>query len=192
MQFELDTSHHRSASFINATSVSGKATCLSIVSLQETVRGIVVSLVLGTLIVLYTGAAIAQETVSSSLIQVADQSQATLPFEVSNPKHKKWPEAEAGRIYSWACDLLARSIRPEKPPELRPKFRLVLGAEHDEFVRDGNATEVHLKSWDPEKFAQGVVVVALRDLLPKTDLARLARQSVSLADSTLDVRDMQH
>lgn len=114
----------------------------------------------------------------------------TLPFEVSNPKHKKWPEAQAARIYTWACDLLARSIRPEKPPQLHPKFVLVLGADGDEYVRDTTTTEIHLKNWNPEKFAQGVVVVALRDLVHAQDLAKLAHQSVSLADSTIDVREL--
>jgi hypothetical protein len=118
-------------------------------------------------------------------------SPSTLPFEVSNPKHKKWPEIEAGRIYTLACELLARSIRPEHPPQLRPKFRLVLGTDHDEFVRDSSIEELHLRSWDPEKFAQGVVVVALRDLVPRPDLARLARLSVTLAGSTVDVSDLR-
>jgi hypothetical protein len=114
-----------------------------------------------------------------------------MPFEVSNPKHKKWPETEAGRIYTSACDLLARSIHPEHPPLLRPKFRVVLGAHSDEFVRDGALTELHLKSWDPEKFAQGVVVVALRELVSRPDLARIARLSVTLAGSTVDVSDLR-
>jgi len=115
-----------------------------------------------------------------------------LPFDVSNPKHKKWPEAEATRIYTWACDLLARTVHPERPPQLRPKFRLVLGADNDEFFRDGPNTEIHLKSWNSEKFAQGVVVIALRELVPRPDLAWLAHESVSMAGSTVDVIDLQH
>jgi hypothetical protein len=123
----------------------------------------------------------------ASLVHAQDSK---LPFEVSNPKNKKWPEAQASRIYIWACDLLARSIRPEKPPQLRPKFRLVLGTDGDEFVRDTKVTEIHLKNWNPEKFAQGVVDVALRDLVQRPELARLVRQSVTLADSTIDVREI--
>jgi hypothetical protein len=125
-----------------------------------------------------------------SAVGLAHAQQSTLPFEVSNPKHKKWPEAQAARIYTWACDLLARSIRPEKPPQLHPKFVLVLGTDGDEYVRDTNTTEIHLKNWNPEKFAQGVVVVALRDLVHGQDLAKLAHQSVSLADSTIDAHEM--
>jgi hypothetical protein len=125
-----------------------------------------------------------------SAVGLAHAQESTLPFEVSNAKHKKWPEAQAARIYARACDLLARSIRPEKPPELHPKFVLVLGADGDEYVRDTNTVEIHLKNWSPEKFAQGVMVVALRDLVQGQDLAKLAHQSVSLADATIDAREL--
>lgn len=116
--------------------------------------------------------------------------QNAMPFEVSNPNNKKWPPAEATRIYDSACDLLARTIRPEKPPRLHPKFRLVLGAESDQFVNEGGVTEVQLKSWNPEKFAEGVVVVAVRDVLREEDLARVVHQSVSLASSTVNVHEL--
>ncbi len=120
----------------------------------------------------------------------AQAQQTSLPFEISNPKRKKWPEAQAVRIYSWACNILARSIRPEKPPELHPKFRLVLGTEQDEFIRDSANAEIHLKNWNAEKFAQAVVVVALRDLVQGQDLAKMARESVSMADATVDVQEL--
>ena len=67
----------------------------------------------------------------------------------------------------------------------------MLGADTDEFVRDAAVTEIHLKSWNPEKFAQGVVVVALREVVPRSDLARLARLSVSLAGSTVDISEIR-
>jgi hypothetical protein len=113
-----------------------------------------------------------------------------LPFEVSNPNNQKWPPAEAARIYDSACDLLARTIRPEKPPHLRPKFRLVLGADSNLFVNEGGVTEVHLKSWNPEKFAEGVVIVAVREVLQADELARVVHQSVSLAASTVNVHEL--
>ncbi len=124
------------------------------------------------------------------LTAVCGCAQSTLPFEVSNPGNKKWSPAEASRIYDSACDLLARTIRPEKPPHLRPKFRLVLGADGNQFVNEDGTTEIQLKSWNPEKFAQGVVVVAVRDVLRADDLARVAHQSVSLAASTVSVHDL--
>jgi hypothetical protein len=121
---------------------------------------------------------------------MARAQETNLPFEVSNPKHKKLPEAQAMRIYTWACNILARSLRPEKPPELHPKFRLVLGTEQDEFVRDSTNAEIHLKNWNAEKFAQAVVVVALRDMVHGQDLAKIAHESVSMADATVDVHEL--
>jgi hypothetical protein len=118
------------------------------------------------------------------------QTQSATPFEVENPKKQSWGPAEARRIYNSACNLVARSIRPDKPPHLEPRFRLVLGTDDDEFVRDGSVVEIHLKSWNAEKFAEGVVYVAIRDVLQSDDLARIAHQSVVLADSTLDVHEL--
>jgi len=114
-----------------------------------------------------------------------------LPFEVSNPKHKKWSADQAGRIYTSACDLLARTIRPEKPPQLHPKFLLVLGADNDEFVRMGSEVEIRLKSWSPPKFAEAVVMVAARDVLQASDLKNIVRQSLSLAHATVSVSELR-
>ncbi len=113
-----------------------------------------------------------------------------LPFTVSNPKNQKWPADQAERIYTSACDLLGRTIRPEKPPQLRPKFLLVLGADNDEFVRIGSQVEVRLKSWNSPKFAEAVVMVAAREVLQASDLNNIVHQSVSLAQSSVSVSDL--
>ena len=119
------------------------------------------------------------------------QAQATAPFEVQNSKNQRWYPVEARRIYTSACDLVARSIRPDNPPHLEPRFLLVLGAEENEFVHDGRVNEIRLKAWNPETFAEGVVIGAIRDVLHADDLAKIAHQSVVLADSTLDVRELR-
>jgi hypothetical protein len=174
MQFPLTRSHSKS------TESAGLQFTISLAGspLSPLSKCLVRRIVIAFLLILFcaVGLAHAQESM--------------LPFEVSNAKHKKWPEAQAARIYARACDLLARSIRPEKPPELHPKFVLVLGAEGNEYVRDTKTVEIHLKNWNPEMFAQGVMVVALRDLVQGQDLAKLAHQSVSLADSTIDVLEL--
>jgi len=113
-----------------------------------------------------------------------------LPFQVSNPQNKKWSSTQAARIYRSACDLLARTIRPENPPRLHPQFRLILGAEHDEYMRDGVVNEIRLKSWDPEKFAEAVVLGAVREVMETKDLMKVAHQSVSLADATVSAREL--
>ena len=111
--------------------------------------------------------------------------QESVPFEVSNPKHKKWSSEEAGKIYYFACDLLARTIRPEKPPRLHPRFVLVLGADANQVLRTGSAVEIQLKSWDADKFAEAMVLVAAREVLQMDDLMKIARQSVSSAEATV-------
>lgn len=126
-----------------------------------------------------------------AMAQAAPQGQSQLPFQVSNPQNKKWSPSEARRIYDSACRLLARTIRPDKPPELHPQFTLILGTEHDEFVRDGAQVEVHLRSWDPEMFAQAVVAIAVRDLLQTGQLQTIAHASVLLANSSVSVHDLR-
>src|ERR1700733_5954881 len=73
--------------------------------------------------------------------------QTSLPFEVKNPKHKKWPEAQALKIYTSACELAARAIRPEQPPHLHPNFVLILGSTDNETVRARDMSEIRLKDW---------------------------------------------
>ena len=115
-----------------------------------------------------------------------------VPFTVSNPKHKEWSSEEAGKIYYSACELLARTVRPEKPPRLHPRFLLVLGANDDQVLRTDTAVEIHLKSWDVDKFAEAMVMVAAREVLQREDLTKIARQSVSVAQSTVSVERLEH
>ena len=115
-----------------------------------------------------------------------------LPFSVSNPKHKKWPVDEARRIYFAACDRVARTIRPEKPPRLQPKFVLILGAEDNEALHVGNIAEVRLKEWNPGAFSDAVVVMAARDILDPRQLASLSREALLSAEASVSVNDLEH
>src|SRR5215470_12185989 len=107
-----------------------------------------------------------------------------LPFDVSNPKHLRWSSQEAGRIYLLGCEVVARSIRPEHPPKLHPSFVLVLGAKEDQTVRDGNTAEVHLRSWNPARFAEAVVIMATREILKREDVRSLARDTLIAAEAS--------
>jgi len=123
--------------------------------------------------------------------QQSSASQDSLPFVVSNPKNQKWPQVEANRIYDSACALVARTVRPERPPRLHPSFLLVLGASDNEVVRNGSAAEIHLKSWDSNKFAEAVVIMAARDVLHADDLASIARQSLASAHATVSLDELK-
>lgn len=118
--------------------------------------------------------------------------QTSLPFQVANPKNKKWPPDEATRLYFSACELAARAIRPERPPHLQPQFVLVLGAKNDETVRNGDVAEVHLKDWKPERFAEAVVVMALRDVLPRDRVADLVHTAVTSSEASVSVNEFKH
>ena len=121
----------------------------------------------------------------------SDSSSDTLPFEVSNPKHLHWSTEEAGRIYTSACTLVARSIRPEKPPRLTPKFVLVLGTKNNEAVHNGARAEVHLKSWNPAHFAEAMVLMASREVLKTEDVAHLTRATLMAAEATVSVNELK-
>lgn len=117
--------------------------------------------------------------------------QSPLPFEVSNPKHQKLPIDEAGRIYISACSLAARTIRPERPAHLRPKFTLVMGAADDQMVRDEAGSEIHLKVWNPATFAQAVVILAAREILKNEDVEGIVRTAVLSAQASVSVNDLR-
>jgi hypothetical protein len=118
--------------------------------------------------------------------------QDALPFQVSNLKKQNWLPQEAARIYFSACTLVARAIRPENPPQLRPNFVLVLGAERDETVRNGTASQVHLRNWDPQIFAHAVVIMATREVLQSEQMSHLTRDVLLAAQASVTVNELKH
>jgi hypothetical protein len=118
-------------------------------------------------------------------------SSSPLLFEVSNPKHLTLPLDEANRIYSSACELVARSIRPEKPPRLAPKFVLVLGADSDETLRNGPTAEVHLREWNAARFAEAMVLMATREILKGEDVMNLTRDTLLAAQASVSVNELR-
>jgi hypothetical protein len=117
--------------------------------------------------------------------------QNSLPFEVSNPKNKKWPAEAAGRIYNSACAQVARAIRPESPPPLHPKFLLVLGARNNETVRNGSVAEIRLKTWDAASFAEAVVIMAIREVLNSQEVTNITRDALVAAQATVSVSELR-
>jgi len=118
------------------------------------------------------------------------QAQAEFPFTIKNPKKHTLPVAEAGRIYASVCMVVGREVRPEHPPALRPRFTLVLGSDVDQLVQRNQETELHLKSWDREKFAQAVVILAGREILKTRDIVLLGRRALSLTDAVVPVAEL--
>jgi hypothetical protein len=117
--------------------------------------------------------------------------QEAAPFAVSNPKKKKWPMEEASRIYYSACELVARRVRPERPLHLHPKFLLVLGAGENQVVRSDTVSEIRLKSWNPASFAEGVVIMATRDIVSNDQVANIARDALFSAQASVSVDELR-
>ena len=113
--------------------------------------------------------------------------QSYLPFGLSNPQHKKLPVEEAARIYFSACDHVARAVRPESPPLLRPKFLLVLGAEGNQTLREDGVAEVRLKGWNPAAFAEAVVIMAAREILDSQAVTNLTRETLLSTRASVSV-----
>jgi hypothetical protein len=101
----------------------------------------------------------------------------SFPFEVSNPKHLQWSTA--------------RTVRPEKPPKLAPKFLLVLGTSDNETLRSGPTAEIHLKEWNPARFAEAMVLMATREILKTEDVVSLTRDTLVAAGASVSVSDLK-
>jgi hypothetical protein len=128
---------------------------------------------------------------TTALLSEKSAAQVGLPFEVSNPKHLNWSVEEASRIYASACDLVSRALRLEKPAQLQPRFLLVLGAKSDQAVRTAETTEIHLKKWDPARFAEAMVILSLRKTTRNEDVLRLTRETLNVAEASVTVQELR-
>ena len=113
--------------------------------------------------------------------------QTTVPtgLTIHNVSNKKWQSAEATKVYLSSCAVVQREFGIGH--ELRPGVTLVVGAEKD--ILEFNRREIRLTKWDPYLFAQGVVMLAFEDLLPKKELLTVAKRAVNWAGSTIDARE---
>jgi hypothetical protein len=149
---------------------------------RQVLRGLALTVACFTCITALLNTSVTAQTSSTS----------SLPFEVSNPKHLGWSTDEANRIYISACELVARTIRPEKPPKLAPKFVLVLGTSDNETLHSGPNAEVHLKEWNSARFAEAMVLMATREILKNEDVRSLTRDTLMAAGASVSVSDLKN
>ena len=104
-----------------------------------------------------------------------------------NNSQQTWvPDAE--KVYASTCSVVEREFRTPRP--VKPPVTLVVGgSENRAFFRPRR--EIRLTKWDPHLFAQGVVIFALEDLLSETERIAVAARAVKLAESTVDVKDLE-
>ncbi len=97
------------------------------------------------------------------------------------------PYAQAETIYLSACRVVEQEFHRAEP--LRPRLTLVLGANRDALYNPNRA--IQLRKWDGYRFAQGVVLLAVDDMLPKDKQILLTKLAVLEAESTVDVRELK-
>lgn len=111
-------------------------------------------------------------------------------FWVDAPEGTKFDLARLQQLYDATVLQTARELWPDKPVDwqakrLRPRFVLVLGAEHNRVVMverpsGGRLDRIELKKLDYEHevlFAEGVAIVALRGALSDVQLRLCARRA---------------
>jgi hypothetical protein len=152
-----------------------------LISVRQPLRCLALTVACFTCVVVLLGMSVQAQTPSTS----------SSPFEVSNPKHLEWSTDEANRIYMSACELVARTIRPEKPPRLAPKFLLVLGTSDNETLHNGPNAEVHLKEWNSARFAEAMVLMATREILKSEDVRSLTRDTLMAAGASVSANELK-
>lgn len=95
--------------------------------------------------------------------------------------------AEAQKIYDAACAAVEREFGLHR--NVRPEFKLVLGAPRSSV--DFDRRELRLTKWNPYLFAQGVVMLAIQELMPPRQRVEMAMRAVNWADSTVDVQQLK-
>jgi len=102
---------------------------------------------------------------------------------------------EAESLYRSACTVVQHNF-PDRARELRPHFRVVIGADHNrvqgKVVLNNRSVgaEIRLKKWDPTLFAQGVVVLAYYDALTSDVIKQLGNHAVQ-ASATVDISGLK-
>ena len=97
------------------------------------------------------------------------------------------PYAEVQAIYLSACRMVEQEFNRTDP--VRPSLTLLVGTDTEGLYYPKR--EIQLKKWDKYEFAEGVVMLAVADLLPKDKKLSLARLAVLEAESTIEVSELK-
>jgi hypothetical protein len=108
-------------------------------------------------------------------------------FTIHNPRNQTVPYPEVQAIYLSACKVVEQEFSRVNP--IRPRLTLLLGAGKDRVYYPER--EIQLTKWDKLQFAQGVVLLAVADMVPKEEQVSLTKLAVFVADSTVDVRELK-
>lgn len=124
---------------------------------------------------------ISGKAIAIVLLILVTTSLAQEPITVRNPRSQRWSADDAQAIYRSACSV----IQQEFGHSVQPRVVLVLGADKDGV--DWNQREIRLKKWDPDMFAQGVVMLGFDDLLTAERKMALTRRALNWNNATVSV-----
>jgi hypothetical protein len=108
-------------------------------------------------------------------------------FAIDNRRSQAVPYAEAQALYLSACKVVEQEFARTDP--IRPRLTLVLGASTDGV--DYPKHEIQLTKWDKYQFAQGVVILAVSEILPQDMRISLTRLAVLEAESTVGINELK-
>jgi hypothetical protein len=108
-------------------------------------------------------------------------------FTIHNPQNQSVPYAEAQTIYLSACRVVEQEYG--RTEHLRPRLTLLLGSAEDRVYYPNR--EIQLKKWDEYKFAQGVVILAVNDMLPEDKKYSLSNLALLETESTVNVSELK-
>jgi hypothetical protein len=106
---------------------------------------------------------------------------------ILNPNHEKISLEEAEKVYLRACEVVEKEFN--RPTPIRPRLILRLGA-GDNVLRYP-IREIQLKKWDEYRFADAVVDLALHDMVPPEERARLGNTAVHEAGATVNICELK-
>jgi hypothetical protein len=95
---------------------------------------------------------------------------------------------DAETIYRNACAVVQRDFL-SAAGELHLHFTVVIGADQNQVLsrRLTQDDEIWMKRWDPNVFAQGVVLLAVDQSLTPDVVKRLGKRAVRYSNATVDV-----
>jgi hypothetical protein len=125
------------------------------------------------------------KTLAIMMLMLVTTSLAQEPITVRNTRNQKWPAADAQEIYRSVCMVVQQEFRHP----VQPRVVLVLGADKDGVQFDER--EIQLKKWNPELFAQGVVMLAFDDLMPLDRRLVITKRALNWASATVSVQQFR-
>jgi hypothetical protein len=109
-------------------------------------------------------------------------------FKKANFSLSREQMRNAESIYRNACSVVQRDFL-SSTSDVHMHFTVVIGAERNEVLsrRAPQDDEIWLKKWDPNLFAQGVVLLAVDQRLTPDVIALLGQRAVRYSNATADV-----